>query len=92
MDQSCEGRPHPKLFEFIDEQTALSPNTGLLLAAEDFPRAAGHLSGSKGQKGWRECVDGFGKATEDRKYTLRMFKTRDYSLVRRRISRRNLDF
>jgi hypothetical protein len=92
MDQSCGTEALPKLFEFIDEQTALSPNAGLLLAAEDLLRAAGHFPGSKRPKGWRERVDGFGRSTGDRKYTLRVFKMRDYWFVTRRTSRRNLDF
>ena len=43
MDQSFEAEAHPKLLEFIDEHTALSPKTGLLLAAEDLLRLAGHF-------------------------------------------------
>jgi hypothetical protein len=92
VDQSCEVEVHPKLFEFIDEQTGLSPKTGVLLALEDLLRAAGHFPGSKRPKGWRERVDGFGRRTEDRKYTLRVFKIRDYWFVTRETSRRTLDF
>jgi hypothetical protein len=66
MGQSFEAEAHPKLFEFIDEQTGLSP-VGILLAAEDLLRAAGHFPGSKGPKGWRKRVYGFGKGTKDRK-------------------------
>jgi hypothetical protein len=92
MEQSCEAEMDPKLFEFIDEQTGLSPKTGALLAAEDLLRAAGYFPGSKRPKGWRERVDGFGRRTEDRKYTLQVFKMGDYWFVARRTSRRLLDF
>lgn len=90
MNQSCEAEAYPKLFEFIDKQTGLSPK-GVLLAAEDLIRAAGYLPGSKRPAGWSERVDGFGRRTEDRKYTLRVFKIGDYWFVIRKTSRRLLD-
>jgi len=97
MDQSYEAEVHPKLFEFIEhEQAGLSPwlfknATGVLLAGEDLLRAAGHVPGSKRPKGWRKAVEGFGRRTADRKYTLRAIKFDDYWFVLRRASRSNSD-
>jgi hypothetical protein len=92
MDQPCEAEMHPKLFEFIECKTGLSPKTGALLAAEDLLRAAGHFTGSKRPKGWRETADGFGRRTEDRKYTLQVFKMGDYWFVIRGTSRSKRSF
>jgi hypothetical protein len=93
MDQSCEANAHPKLFKLNDrEQTGLSRKTGALLATEVLLRAAGHFPGSKRPKRWRETVDGFGRRTEDRKYTLSVFKKGDYWFVVRGTSRSKLDF
>jgi hypothetical protein len=93
MDQSCDAEVHPKLFEFIErEQTGLSPDsfstkTGVLLAGEDLLRAAAHFPGSKRPKGWRAEAEGFRRRTEDRRYTLSVFKIGDYWFVMRRTSR-----
>ena len=90
VDRNYE--PSLKLFEFIDEKSGLSPKAGVLLADEYLLRAAGHFSGSKRPSGWRERVDGFGRRTKDRKYTLRVFKMDHYWFVIRTVSRSKLDF
>ena len=92
MDQSCEAEVLPKLFEFIEREQAgltisFSDAKGVLLAGEDLLRAAGHFAGSKRPKGWREYAEGFGRRTEDRRYTLRVFKMNNYWFVMRRRNR-----
>jgi hypothetical protein len=87
LDQSCEAEAYPKLFEeFIDKQNLLS-KTGMLPAGEGLLRAAGHFPGSKRPKGWREAKDGFGRRTDDRKYTLKVIGRDGHWFVLRRASR-----
>jgi hypothetical protein len=94
MDQSCEAEAPLQFYEYVDLQICLSPpKMGVLLAGEDLLRAAGHSPGSKRPKGWSERVDGFGRRTEDGKYTLRVSKDKNgLWYVRRQTSRRLLDF
>jgi hypothetical protein len=98
MDQSYEAEVHPKLFEFIEREEArlsryeFRQATGVLLAGEDLLGAAGHVPGSKRPKGWREALEGFGRRTADRKYTLRAIKIDYYWFVLRRASRSVFDY
>jgi hypothetical protein len=97
MDQPCEAEVPIKLFHLIEPAQAMPfrlfpTKIGVLLAAEDLLRAAGHFPGSKRPKGWRKAVDGFGRRTEDRKYTLRVFTIGSYWFVLRRAGRSNLDY
>ena len=89
MDQSSEHEAPLKLFEFIERK--FSVKSGVLLAGEGLLRAAGHLPGSKRPKGWRKAKEGFGRRTDDRKYTLKVEEQDGYWLVMRRASRSVLD-
>jgi hypothetical protein len=56
----------------------------VVLAGLDLLRVAGHLPGSKRPKGWRPAAVGFGRRTEDKKYTLRVWKRGHYWCAARR--------
>jgi hypothetical protein len=87
-----------KLFDLIepsdldDEPFSVFPEKiGVLLAAEDLLRAAGDFPGSKRPKGWRKAVEGFGRRTEDKMYTLRVLPSGGYWLVMRRAGRSTME-
>jgi hypothetical protein len=99
MNHPPEAEVSLKLFELIErEQSEKSPfnlfptKIGVLLAAADLLRAAGHFPGSKPPKGWRKAVEGFVRRTKDRKYTLKVLEIGGYWFVVRRTSRLFMDY
>jgi hypothetical protein len=98
VNQPPEAEVSLKLFELIEREQSeklcsLFPTKiGVLLAGEDLLRAAGHFPGSKPPKGWRKAVEGFGRRTKDRKYTLRAIKLGDYWFAMRTTSRSHMDY
>lgn len=91
IKRSFKTKAHLNLFEFIEHDQAVlsaySDKPGLLLAGEGLLR---HLPGCKRPKGWRKAVDGFGRRTEDRRYTLRAIRIGNYWHVVRRTTRSNM--